>query len=262
MALPSYPGPISLSRIQTEFGGGAPIALAGEYYAGGGKTPAGLFGYPIVNGLSTKTLIPSGPAGNRISLGNFFGGDVTQFYFIADYMLLTYYFDTGLDLDTRTRLYSPDPSGDYMGWARANSQWSFGDGSFGLKWGGDNTGQGYESILVDVAAIRRNYGNTTLNIELRAQWYREVGYGNVRIDATLYKGGSMIYDNAYSYYNSGYTDTLSLVSGNKAGSDIRGPTYGAEGGGIDADGGVSENGTAVAILVYNTQTGSGTITMS
>ena len=42
MALPSS-GPLSLSDIQTEFGGSNPISLS-EYYAGGGLVSAGTSG--------------------------------------------------------------------------------------------------------------------------------------------------------------------------------------------------------------------------
>jgi hypothetical protein len=60
MALPSS-GPLSLSDIQTEFGGTNPISL-NEYYAGGGLVPAGTSGtYGAV------------PTSGQISVQNFYG---------------------------------------------------------------------------------------------------------------------------------------------------------------------------------------------
>jgi hypothetical protein len=60
MALPSS-GPLTLSQIQTEFGGSNPISLS-EYYAGGSYVPAGTSG--------TYGAVPSSGA---ISIRNFYG---------------------------------------------------------------------------------------------------------------------------------------------------------------------------------------------
>lgn len=60
MALPSS-GALSLSDIQTEFGGSNPISL-NEYYAGGGLVPSGTTG--------TNGAVPSSGA---ISINNFYG---------------------------------------------------------------------------------------------------------------------------------------------------------------------------------------------
>ena len=60
MTLPSS-GPLSLSDIQTEFGGSNPIGI-NEYYAGGGLVPAGTSGtYGAV------------PTSGQISIQNFYG---------------------------------------------------------------------------------------------------------------------------------------------------------------------------------------------
>lgn len=60
MALPSS-GPLSLSDIQTEFGGSNPISLS-EYYAGGTYVPPGTTG--------TNGAVPSSGA---ISINSFYG---------------------------------------------------------------------------------------------------------------------------------------------------------------------------------------------
>lgn len=60
MAIPSS-GPLTLSDIQTEFGGSNPISLS-EYYAGGAYVPAGTTG--------TYGAVPSS---GEISIRNFYG---------------------------------------------------------------------------------------------------------------------------------------------------------------------------------------------
>mgnify|MGYP003648469119 CR=1 FL=1 len=60
MTLPTT-GPLSLSQIQTEFGGANPISLS-EYYAGGAYVPSGTSG--------TNGAVPSS---GTISIWNFYG---------------------------------------------------------------------------------------------------------------------------------------------------------------------------------------------
>lgn len=57
---------LSLSEIQTEFGGSNPVSLS-EYYSGGGNVPAGTVGYP--SGGSAVTI----PSSGQISVNNFYG---------------------------------------------------------------------------------------------------------------------------------------------------------------------------------------------
>ena len=58
-------GAITLTNIQTEFGGSNPISLS-EYYAGGANVPSGTIGYP--SGVSTAI-----PTSGTISFANFYG---------------------------------------------------------------------------------------------------------------------------------------------------------------------------------------------
>lgn len=64
---------VSLSQIQTEFGGSNPISIS-EYYAGAGLVPSGTIGYPTdapgATGPHQQIAIPSSGA---ISFANFFG---------------------------------------------------------------------------------------------------------------------------------------------------------------------------------------------
>ena len=80
MAIPSS-GPITLTDIQTEFGGTNPIGLS-EYYAGGGLVPTGTIG--------TYGAVPSSGA---IALRNFYGAS----------NLFTFSLTSGTDLNLRTQ---------------------------------------------------------------------------------------------------------------------------------------------------------------
>ena len=70
MAIPAS-GPLSMTDIQTEFGGTNPIGL-NEYYAGGGLVPAGMTG--------TYGAVPSS---GEISIRNFYGtSNVSGWYYV------------------------------------------------------------------------------------------------------------------------------------------------------------------------------------
>ena len=80
MTLPAS-GPLSLSDIQTEFGGSNPISLS-EYYAGGGLVPAGTSG--------TYGAVPSSGA---LSIQNFYGTSQFIPVYIED-LFSTWLFNT------------------------------------------------------------------------------------------------------------------------------------------------------------------------
>lgn len=73
MTLPTS-GPLSLSDIQTEFGGSNPISLS-EYYAGGAYVPSGTTG--------TYGAVPTSGA---ISIQNFYGTTSLVINFTDDYV--------------------------------------------------------------------------------------------------------------------------------------------------------------------------------
>jgi len=74
MALPTS-GPLSLTDIQTEFGGSNPISLS-EYYAGGGLVPPGTTG--------TYGAVPSS---GQISIQNFYGTSNITLGFDANFVM-------------------------------------------------------------------------------------------------------------------------------------------------------------------------------
>lgn len=171
----------------------------------------------------------------------------TVFVFDADYMLLTYQFSDGVDLDTRTRVVVPDIGQDlqteYIGWA-VSSVWPSSSSRI-LDWGGDNTGVGFESVLVNVALLKaQNPSATTMVVDLRAFWFNTVGVQPVTVAATLWKGGSPIAQGgygspAYSFTNPTALGTLNITSVGKQ---------------ITSDGSPSKSsssGQRVATLTYN-----------
>ena len=142
-----------------------------------------------------------------------------NFTFNADYIVLTYAFNDGTDLDTRTRVSVPDIGQntftDSIGWCCQES-WPT-SGSPILTWGGDNTGTGFESVLIDLIEFKSQYpGENTILIDANAGWYGTVGTNPVYIQATLYKGGTMVADpDNFTFYNNTYTSAYGAVSSGK-----------------------------------------------
>jgi len=139
-----------------------------------------------------------------------------DFTFDADYIVLTYAFSDGTDLDTRTRVTTPDIGQnslpDYIGWC-CSEQWPT-SGNPILTWGGDNTGVGFESVLIDLIQFKLDYpGQNIITINANAGWYGDVGTNPVFIQAKLYKGGTMIaVPDDYTFVNEGFTAAYGAVS--------------------------------------------------
>ena len=139
-----------------------------------------------------------------------------DFTFDADYIVLTYAFNDGTDLDTRTRVTVPNIGqnnlSDYLGWC-CSSEWPT-TGTPILTWGGDNTGTGFESVLIDLIQFKNDYpGQNIITIQTNAAWYGTVGTNPVYMQAKLYKGGTMVADpDNYTFVNEGYTAGYGAVS--------------------------------------------------
>lgn len=177
----------------------------------------------------------------------------SSFQFDADYMLLTYQFTDGADLDTRTRIVTPnvgqDAQSKYVGWS-VQGVWPT-TGTPILDWGGDNTGTGFESVLINLVALRAAYPSaTTVVVDLRAFWYNTVGVNPVNVAAKLWKGGTPIEQGgagspAFSFTNPTATATFDIASVGKQ---------------ITSDGSPSKSassGERVATLTYNLVTNVG-----
>lgn len=173
----------------------------------------------------------------------------SSFQFNADYIMLTYEFTDGLDLDTRTRIVTPNVGQttqmDYLGWGR-QSQYPV-TGTPYETWGGDNTGTGYESVLFNIDLFKSIYPlENILVIDARCFWYNTVGINPVNVAATLWKGGLPV-KNSFIWENPTATDTFQISSVGKI--ITLAPT---------GDKAVS-SGERVATLTYNLSNNIGTL---
>ena len=139
-----------------------------------------------------------------------------SFTFNADYMVLTYSFTDGQDLDTRTKVTVPNIGqttlADSIGWC-CSEQWPT-TGTPILTWGGDNTGVGFESVLIDLVEFKSLYpGQNTIVINSKAFWYGSLGTNPVTIQVTMYKGGTMVPDpDNYTFINNTFTSAYGALS--------------------------------------------------
>jgi hypothetical protein len=223
-----------------------------------------------------------------VTTGNIVIGQ-TNFTFDADYMVITYQFSDGVDLDTRTRIVSidgttyPDQNGQdkHIGFDQYNATPSnatypgeetvanmCGLGTQPLAvWGGDNRGQGFETVMIDFTQL--GAGQNQVVIDCRALWWVNVGTNPVNIGFTLYKGGCMVKQGrngspAYSFTNIGYTATLTQASASKVitafnngtiatgSSDLENPNIYAG----------TSRGQRLAVITYNRSTNVGNININ
>ena len=149
-------------------------------------------------------------------------------YVDADYIVFTYEFTDGQDLDTRTRIVTPnigqDTSAEYVGWNKMQafpnaagwSEISIPANAI-IDWAGDNQGVGFESVLIDLVKFREDFPTEdTIVIDCRAFWFRIVGMNPANISATFYKGGTMIKGTPrYAYTNPTATSVTTYLAEGK-----------------------------------------------
>ena len=138
----------------------------------------------------------------------------SSFQFNADYIMLTYEFTTGRDLDTRTRIVTPDVGQDsqskYLGWSRY-AQYPLSGEPYEI-WSGDNAGTGFESVLFNINLFKTTYPlEDILVIDARGFWVNTVGTTPVNVAATLWKGGLPI-KNGFLWENPTATETFQISS--------------------------------------------------
>jgi len=171
----------------------------------------------------------------------------TTFTFDADYMMLTYEFSDGLDLDTRTRIVTPnvgqDTQNKYIGWSCQFFWPTTGDPY--LSWSGDNTGTGFESVLVDLTKFSVAYPSaTSILLDMRGFWFNVVGVNPVNVAATLWKGGTPV-KSGFLWTNSTATATFNIDSVGKVVTSQGLPNK------------ASSSGERIATLYYSLATGQG-----
>jgi hypothetical protein len=139
------------------------------------------------------------------------------FTFDADYIIVSYAFTDGADLDTRTRISSPNigqnSAQTYLGWCRSEL-FPDNEGTPILTWSGDNTGQGFESVFVNLIRFKELYpSETSLTIEMSAMWYGTLGSNPVIMDVMMYKGGTIsLVQEVYMFANDGYSGIYGVAS--------------------------------------------------
>lgn len=170
----------------------------------------------------------------------------TIFTFDADYIMLTYQFTNGTDLDTRTRMVTPNIGQTsqltYLGWGR-QQKWPSSSTTPILTWGGDNQGTGFESVLININNFKTQYpSQTSFVMDLRGFWFGSVGSNPVNVAATLWKGGNPV-KSGYVWTNTTATSTYSISSVSKQ-VTLKTTNSGT-------------SGERIATLSYNLQTGQG-----
>ena len=184
---------------------------------------------------------------------------ITEFTFDADYAVLTYKFSDANDLDTRTRIVEPNIGmNNYLGFTAGecfptDPSWSVTNipSAAVIDWSGDNTGKGYESILIDIQKLKALKPDMiNLAVDLRAAWFNSrqpMGVLPVEVKAIFYKGGTMLKSQpvtdplSYEYTNPTATNSLQVTSDSKVINTI-----------YEADGGVRLQ--RLAVFKYNVVT--------
>ena len=163
---------------------------------------------------------------------------------LADYIVVDYSFTGGTDLDTRTRFQTPLITADYVGWSRLTSVGNI------LFWGGDNTGTGLESVLINVNNYKAQVPSTypeEFQINFNCFWYGSPSASPVYLAMYLYTGGAML-KQGFTWVNPTATATNELVSTGKV---ITLQTRNR-----------LSNGEALGYITYNVNTGVGAIDIS
>lgn len=206
----------------------------------------------------------------------------TSFVFDADFMVITYQFTNGSDLDTRTRIVSIDGTtyadqngaGKYIGYGQYTRTPQTADYisngtvcSLTNKpkaiWGSDNTGIGYEAVLVDFTQFAST--DQVIKIDCRALWWGTLGTNAVNLAFTLYKGGCMVKQGSSGSPAFNFTNPTadSSLAGSSASKVITAKNNGTATGSSDLESpavnAAVSRGQRIAVITYNRSTNTGTI---
>lgn len=199
---------------------------------------------------------------------------VNRFTFDADYLMVQYEFTNGQDLDTRTRIVTPDIGQDttveYIGYG-ANYCSGSGDyatagiyplasgNNYILKHACDNTGQGFEAVLINLNNFITSYpAENEITIDCRGWWYNTVGTNSVKLNLTLWKAGTIVpptFNNPalnthFTFTNPTASSSLVLKSSGKV---VRSPN-------VSSTTAPNNNeGWRIGVIKYNLSTNVGTI---
>lgn len=132
--------------------------------------------------------------------------------------VISWTFDSGNDLDIRCRVYQPNLGqvsvNQYLGYTGGTgdvTQWPT-TGTPVITWGGDNTGTGEETVLVNIGAFKAAYPTQPyLIIECRGNWFGSPGETPVLLSAAVYQGGTFS-PSGFGFTNAGFS-AKRVVSG-------------------------------------------------
>ena len=212
----------------------------------------------------------------------------TTFTFDADYMVVTYQFTDGEDLDTRTRIVSIDgvtyadqnAPQRYIGWSAGNQYELTPQTATYIEsgnvcnvpikplaiWGSDNLFTGFESTMIDFTQMPA--GQNQIVIDCRAFWFVNLGVQPVSIGFTLYKGGCMVKQGpfgnpAYNFTNPTAVASLSSASSSKIITALKNPSTQIVSGSSDLENpnvsATNTRGQRIAVITYNRSTNIGTV---
>jgi hypothetical protein len=212
----------------------------------------------------------------------------TNFTFDADYMVITYEFTDGDDLDTRTRIVSIDGTtyadqngqGKYIGWdqyrrtpnltstyVESGSICTLPSPPLAI-WGSDNTGTGFESVMIDFTQL--GAGQNEVVVDCRAFWYDTVGTNPVTLSFKLYKGGCMVKQGgsgspAFNFTNTTATSSLAMASASKVITAFKNSSQIATGSSDLESPNVNRSitrGQRLAVITYNRSTNEGSLNIN
>jgi hypothetical protein len=206
--------------------------------------------------------------------------------FDADYAVFTYKFNDGRDLDTRSRVVTPnigqDTNNEYVGWSRLygfpNNVIS-GDNITNIEnnyieSAGDNTGlaPAFESVVINIKKIKEDFPlENIITIDLRGFWYAVTGVLAVNLKGVFYKGGTIIKHGAsepiptdrFTFSNPTAIDSIEFVSPD---SLVVNNNPAASGGGTVPGSSPPEmyaySGLRIATFSYDRSTASGSFNMN
>jgi hypothetical protein len=132
-----------------------------------------------------------------------------------------------------------------------------------LKHGCDNQGTGFETVLINLINFKSSvinpvhYNASEITIDCRGWWFVTPGTNPVKLNITLWKGGTIVqptFDSgqptSFTFTNTNPTNTLTIKSSGKV---VRGPSLG----GPTAPN--NNEAWRVGVIKYNLLTGVGTI---
>lgn len=131
---------------------------------------------------------------------------------IPDFMVLRFFWkqsktsssDGNRDFDIRVATLDQDGRrGAYLGYARSTTESALPSrGVPRMVWSADNTQFGYESILIDLRALKESGKIKSFDVVLRGMWFRGARNAPVFIDATAYEGEKVWLDRSRYLFRS------------------------------------------------------------